>query len=203
MTPSNSAHISSSGPAARAQYLTFALGSEVFAMDIRTVREIIQYGPMTQLPLMPGFVRGVINLRGAVVPVIDLHARFNHPPATVTKKSCIVIFDALRAGERIELGLLVDSVSAVIAIGADEIELPPNFGTAVRRDFISGMGKVGARFVIILAPDRAFDVDEMTELCESAQLSQVDHVSSSSSAAAAMAMAMAAAAAAAAAAAVA
>ena len=171
MTLSNPAALSILGPAARAQYLTFALGAEVFAMDIRTVREIIQYGPMTHLPLMPSFVRGVINLRGAVVPVIDLHARFNHPPATVTKKSCIVIFDALRAGERIELGLLVDSVSAVIEIATDEIEPPPNFGSAVRRDFISGMGKVGARFVIILEPDRAFDVDEMTELCESAQLS--------------------------------
>ncbi len=192
MTPS---HTAPSGPAARTQYLTFTLGEEVFAMDIRTVREIIQHGPMTHLPLMPGFVRGVINLRGAVVPVIDLHARFNHPPATVTKKSCIVIFDALRAGERIELGLLVDSVSAVIEIAADEIELPPNFGTAVRRDFISGMGKVGPRFVIILEPDRAFDVDEMTELCESAQLSQGGQASFSSSSSSSAATAMSAAAA--------
>ncbi len=189
MPPSSPAIISTSGPAARAQYLTFTLGEEVFAMDIRTVREIIQYGPMKHLPLMQGFVRGVINLRGAVVPVIDLHARFNHPPATVTKKSCIVIFDALRAGERIELGLLVDSVSAVIEIAADEIELPPNFGSAVRRDFISGMGKVGARFVIILAPDRAFDVDEMTELCETAQLSQGGQASTSAAAATAVAVA--------------
>ncbi len=154
---------------APAQYLTFTLADEVFAMDIRTVREIIQYGPMTTVPLMPGFVRGVINLRGAVVPVIDLQARFGRAAADVGKKTCIVIFDAMREGERVELGLLVDAVSEVIEIGADQIEPPPNFGTTVRRDFIRGMGKVASRFVIILEPDKAFDVNEMAELCESAQ----------------------------------
>lgn len=157
------------GEAGGAQFLTFLLGREVFAMDIRTVREIIQYGPMTTVPLMPDFVRGVINLRGAVVPVIDLHARFGRPAATVGKKTCIVIFDAVRDGERVELGLLVDAVSEVIDIAADQIEPPPNFGTAVRRDFIQGMGKVASRFVIILDPDRAFDVNEMARLCETAQ----------------------------------
>ena len=152
-----------------AQYLTFTLGEEVFAMDIRTVREIIQYGPMTTVPLMPGFVRGVINLRGAVVPVIDLQSRFGRPQATIDKKTCIVIFDALRDGERVELGLLVDAVSEVIDITPEQIEPPPNFGSAVRRDFIQGMGKVGTRFVIILEPDKAFDVTEMAQLCEASQ----------------------------------
>jgi purine-binding chemotaxis protein CheW len=139
-------------------------------MDIRTVREIIQVGPMTTVPLMPGFVRGVINLRGAVVPVIDLQARFGRPAAKIGKKTCIVIFDAVRDGERVELGLLVDAVSEVIDIAPDAIEPPPNFGTAVRRDFIRGMGKVANRFVVILEPDRAFDVNEMATLCESAQV---------------------------------
>ena len=152
-----------------AQFLTFTLGAEVFAMDIRTVREIIQYGPMTTVPLMPGFVRGVINLRGAVVPVIDLQARFGRPAAEVGKKTCIVIFDSLRQDERVELGLLVDAVSEVIDIAPADIEPPPNFGTGVRRDFIRGMGKVANRFVIILEPDKAFDVGEMADLCESAQ----------------------------------
>jgi len=152
-----------------AQYLTFTLGEEVFAMDIRTVREIIQYGPMTTVPLMPSFVRGVINLRGAVVPVIDLQARFGRPAAEVSKKTCIVIFDSIREGERVELGLMVDAVSEVIEIAPGQIEPPPNFGTAVRRDFILGMGKVNGRFVIVLEPDKAFDVSEMAQLCESAQ----------------------------------
>jgi purine-binding chemotaxis protein CheW len=138
-----------------AQYLTFALSDEVFAMDIRTVREIIQYGAMTTVPLMPAFVRGVINLRGAVVPVIDLQARFGRPAADIS--------------ERVELGLMVDAVSEVIEIATDQIEPPPNFGTAVRRDFIQGMGKVAGRFVIVLEPDKAFDVTEMAQLCESAQ----------------------------------
>jgi purine-binding chemotaxis protein CheW len=151
------------------QFLTFTLGEEVFAMDIRTVREIIQYGAMTTMPLMPDFVRGVINLRGAVVPVVDLQARFGRPTAQVGKKSCIVIFDSKRDEERIELGLLVDAVSEVIDIAPAEIEPPPSFGTAVRRDFVRGMGKAADRFVIILEPDKAFDVDEMADLCESAQ----------------------------------
>ena len=164
--PQSAASVAAEAPA---QYLTFTLGAEVFAMDIRTVREIIQHGPMTSVPLMPDFVRGVINLRGAVVPVIDLQARFGRPAASVGKKTCVVIFDAMREGERVELGLMVDAVSEVIDIAADQIEPPPDFGTAVRRDFIRGMGKVAGRFVIILEPDRAFDVTEMAELCESAQ----------------------------------
>ncbi len=159
-----------------AQYLTFLLAEEVFAMDIRTVREIIQFGPMTSVPLMPDFVRGVINLRGAVVPVIDLQARFGRPRAVVSKKTCIVIFDGVpgagRSGERVELGLLVDAVSEVIEIGTDAIEPPPNFGTSVRRDFIRGIGKVARRFVVILEPDKAFDVEEMATLCEAAPVAE-------------------------------
>jgi purine-binding chemotaxis protein CheW len=155
--------------AAASQYLTFSLGEEVFGMDISTVREIIQYGPMTTVPLMPDFVRGVINLRGAVVPVIDLQARFGRPSATVGKKTCIVIFDAVRASERTELGLLVDAVSEVIDIPTSQIEPPPSFGSSVRRDFIRGMGKVASRFVILLEPARALDMDEMAGLCAAAQ----------------------------------
>jgi len=157
-------------PATATQFLTFSLGEEVFAMDIRTVREIIQHGAMTTVPLMPEFVRGVINLRGAVVPVIDLHARFGRAAARVGKKTCIVIFDSLRDGERVELGLMVDAVSEVIEIAANHIEAPPNFGAAVKREFISGMGKVGERFVIILDADRAFDVADMAQLCEARQM---------------------------------
>ncbi len=151
-----------------AQYLTFLLGAEIFALDIRSVREIIQYCPMASVPLMPAFVRGVINLRGAVVPVIDLQARFARPAATVGKKSCIVVFNCVRDSERIELGLLVDSVSAVLDIPPEAIEPPPNFGASVRRDFIRGMGKLDGRFVIILDPDKVFDVEEMADLCTTA-----------------------------------
>jgi purine-binding chemotaxis protein CheW len=152
-----------------AQFLTFWLGEEVFGMDIRAVREIIQVRQMTSLPLMPSFVRGVINLRGAVVPVVDLNARFGRASAVLCKKSCIVIFDAVRGGERVELGILVDAVSEVVKIAADQIDPAPDFGSVVRRDFIRGIGKVGTRFVILLEPDRALDLHEMAELCDRAQ----------------------------------
>ena len=93
------------------QYLTFSLGDEVFAIDIRCVRELIQHGAMTVVPLMPAFVRGVINLRGAVVPVIDLQSRFGRPPAQMGKKTCVIIFDVGPQGDQVELGLWVDAVS--------------------------------------------------------------------------------------------
>lgn len=156
-----------------AQFLTFWLGDEVLGMDIRTVREIIQCGPMATVPLMPTFLRGIINLRGSVVPVIDLNARFGRPASEVSKKSCIVIFDTKRGGERAELGLLVDAVSEVLKISPDQIEAPPDFGTSMRRDFIMGIGKVGKRFVILLEPDRALDVQEMAALCDNAQASLI------------------------------
>ncbi|MBP9059997.1 MAG: purine-binding chemotaxis protein CheW [Rhodoferax sp.] len=148
------------------QYLTFSLGDEVFAMDIRTVREIIQHAAMTVVPLMPDFVRGVINLRGAVVPVIDLQSRFGRARTQVGKKTCIIIFDARVDGETLELGLMVDSVSEVIDILPSQIEPPPQFGTTIERDFIRGMGKVDGEFIVILEPDRALNVDDMALLVE-------------------------------------
>jgi purine-binding chemotaxis protein CheW len=156
-------------PATASQYLTFTLGDEVFAMDIRTVREIIQHGALTAVPLMPNFVRGVINLRGAVVPVIDLQARFGRVQASVGKKTCIVIFDASRDGEKMELGLMVDAVSEVIDIPPALIETPPQFGTTIRRDFIRGLGKVDGEFIVILEPERALNIDDMALIAEQAQ----------------------------------
>ena len=150
------------GPAL--QYLTFLLGEEVFAMDIRCVREIIQHSQMTMVPLMPDFVRGVINLRGSVVPVIDLQARFGRACAQVGKKTCIIIFDTQMAGEKVELGLLVDAVSEVVDIANAAVEPPPQFGTSIPREFVQGMGKLGAAFIVILAPERALDINDMAAL---------------------------------------
>ena len=153
-----------------AQYLTFSLDNGTFAIDINAVREIIQYCPMTEVPLMPDFVRGVLNVRGAVVPVFDLQARFGKQAAKVGKKTCIVIFDSNSQGDRVELGLMVDAVSAVIDIAADQIEPPPQFGGTLRREFIQGMGKVGENFVIILEPHKALNMQEMANLCEQSQM---------------------------------
>jgi purine-binding chemotaxis protein CheW len=146
---------------APAQYLTFFLGEELFAMDIRTVREIIQHAAMTVVPMTPHFVRGVINLRGAVVPVIDLQSRFGRTQMVVGKKTCVVILDATQDGEKTELGLMVDAVSEVIEIAANDIELPPHFGGSIQREYIRGMGKVKGEFVVILEPNRALNIDDM------------------------------------------
>ena len=153
-----------------AQYLTFTLGDEVFAMDIRTVREIIQHAAMTTVPLMPAFLRGVINLRGAVVPVIDLQARLGRACTTIGKKTCVVIFDASTESEKVELGLLVDAVSEVIDIAPTDIEQPPQFGATIQREFIRGIGKVKGEFIVILEPERALNIDEMALLADSAHV---------------------------------
>jgi purine-binding chemotaxis protein CheW len=150
------------------QYLTFNLGDEVFAMDIRTVREIIQHAAMTIVPLMPPFVRGVINLRGAVVPVIDLQSRFGRARAQIGKKTCIVIFDASRDNEKMELGLMVDAVSEVIEIAPSQIEPAPQFGSSIQRDYIHGLGKVDGKFIVILDPDHALNIDDMALLVDKA-----------------------------------
>lgn len=153
------------------QYLTFTLSGETYAVDSRAVREIIQHSQMTTVPLMPNFVRGVINLRGSVVPVIDLQARLGGATTEFGKKTCIVIFDVARDGERVELGLLVDAVSEVLTIPGSSIEPPPKFGGGLKREFIRGMGKVAGRFVILLETDKALDIDEMAHLVEQAQTS--------------------------------
>ena len=156
-----SADLSASTGDAALQYLTFTLGEEVFAMDIRTVREIIQHTAMTTVPLMPDFVQGVINLRGAVVPVIDLQSRFGRAKAQIGKKTCIVIFDAGRDGERVELGLMVHAVSEVVDIASADIEPTPSFGTRIAREFILGVGKVENEFVPIIDTDKALSMDGM------------------------------------------
>jgi purine-binding chemotaxis protein CheW len=148
------------------QYLTFVLAGEVFAMGILAIKEIIEYANLTQVPMMPDYVRGVINLRGAVVPVIDLSVRFGKPPSPVTKRTCIVIVEIVASGERHVFGVVVDAVNAVLDIPATEVEPPPAFGTSVRTDFIHGMGKVNGKFVILLDVDHVLATEEMDVLVE-------------------------------------
>ena len=143
------------------QYLTFTLGGEMYAVETLSVKEIIEYGQVTTVPMMPPSIRGVINLRGAVVPVIDLAVRFGGGATGVGKRSCIVIVEATHAGTTQILGLMVDGVNAVMDIGADRIEPPPAFGTAVSSDFIAGMARVDGRFVVILDMARVLSIDDM------------------------------------------
>ncbi|WP_421683095.1 purine-binding chemotaxis protein CheW [Stutzerimonas urumqiensis] len=151
------------------QYLTFSLGEEMFAVGIQRVREIIEYGNVTTVPMMPRFVKGVINLRGSVVPVIDLSARFGRGVGAIHRRTCIVIIEIEHDGAQQELGVVVDSVSEVLDIPATEIEPAPAFGARIRADFISGMGKVGGRFVILLNVDKVLAVEEMAMLTELAE----------------------------------
>lgn len=146
------------------QYLTFTLGGEMFAVGILNVKEIIEYGNLTEIPMMPAFIRGVINLRGAVVPVVDLAARFGGRQTQVQRRTCIVIIEMRIGEDKQDLGVIVDAVSEVLEIPGSEIEPPPTFGAKIRADFISGMGKINGKFVIILDIHRVLSVDEMSAL---------------------------------------
>jgi purine-binding chemotaxis protein CheW len=148
------------------QYLTFMLGGEVFAIGILAIKEIIEYSSLTRVPMMPQYLSGVINLRGAVVPVVDLLIRFGQEPAEVTRRTCIVITEISANEERQDIGIVVDAVDSVLDIPPDQIEPPPAFGARIASDFIQGMGKVNGKFVIIL------DVDHVLAPAEAALLGQ-------------------------------
>jgi purine-binding chemotaxis protein CheW len=150
------------------QYLTFTLGGELFAIGILAIKEIIEYSSLTQVPMMPAYLRGVINLRGAVVPVADLLVRFGKQPSEVTKRTCIVIIEINSNGQRQDVGVVVDAVDSVLDIPGSEIEPPPAFGTRISTDFIQGMGKVNGRFVILLDVNYVLGADEMTLLAQTA-----------------------------------
>jgi len=146
------------------QYLTFLLGGEMFAIGILNIKEIIEYGSLTEVPMMPEFIRGVINLRGAVVPVVDLSARFGKKRTDITRRTCIVIIEVETDGEKHDVGVVVDSVSEVLEIPAGEIEPAPSFGAKIRADFIQGMGKVNGKFVIILSVNNVLSLDDLALL---------------------------------------
>lgn len=154
-------------PALRSQYLTFLLGGEAYALGILSIKEIIEYTHMTEVPLMPACIRGVINLRGAVVPVMDLQVRFGQATSAVSKRTCIVIVELPGSEGPHTMGVVVDAVSEVLEIAPQDIEPPPAFGTHIRTDFISGIGKVRGRFVILLDVQRVLDLDELQTLSES------------------------------------
>lgn len=147
-----------------AQYLTFLLGGEMYAIGILNIKEIIGYGQPTQVPMMPNYVRGIINLRGRVVPVIDLLPRFGRESTEVSKRTCVVIIDVEVEGEHQDIGVVVDAVSEVLQIASRDIEPPPAFGAKIRADFIAGMGKINDKFVIILNVDKVLSVEELAQL---------------------------------------
>lgn len=152
------------GPDQKHQYLTFSLDQELFAVEILCIREIIEFGTITHVPMAPPFIRGVINLRGAVVPVIDLSVRFGRERMASTRRTCIVITEVESAGGTLTMGIVVDAVSEVLDVPESLIEPPPEFGSKIRTDFIKHMAKIDNRFVVILDINRVLSVEEVSVL---------------------------------------
>lgn len=147
------------------QYLTFNTGGECYALGILLVKEIIEFGGITKIPLMPTFVRGVINLRGAVVPVIDLSARLYGKCVDEGRRTCIVIVEIPDNADGLtELGVVVDGVNEVLELNNADLTAPPQFGSKIRTDFIEAMARLPDRLLMILAPEKVLSVEEMASL---------------------------------------
>jgi purine-binding chemotaxis protein CheW len=154
-----------------ARYLTFTLQGEFYALDIREITEIIEFRSLTVVPMMPSFIRGVLNLRGRVLPVIDLAARFGQNPTTVARRTGIIVVQTPRDTEDQDsaehatgIGIMVDGVNKVVHLDDDDIEPPPAFGVGIRSDFISGMAKHNGAFIIVLDVGKVLSMEEMVQL---------------------------------------
>ena len=144
------------------QYLTFKLADEVFAIEVSKVREVLDFTTITKIPRTPDFMTGVINLRGNVVPVVDLRLCFEMSKTEKTVNTCIVVMEMLIEGESTVIGALADSVEEVIDLEPEQIQPAPRMGTQIRTEFIKGMGRRDAQFIMILDIDRVFSVEELS-----------------------------------------
>jgi purine-binding chemotaxis protein CheW len=158
------------------QYLTFKLGEEIFALDIAKVREVLDFTTITRVPQMPEFMRGVINLRGDAVPVVDLHHKFGMAKTEKTLDSCMVIVEVTVDGETTVLGALADSVQEVIDLDPSQVEPAPRIGTRLRAELISGIGKQNDHFILLLDIDRVFSTDELASVQAGEEESDRHHV---------------------------
>lgn len=157
------------------QYLTFKLDQEIFALEITKVREVLDFTTVTRVPRTPEFMRGVINLRGSVVPVVDLRLKFGMTRTETTLSTCVIITEITVDGETTVIGVLTDSVQEVIDLDPDHVAPTPKIGTKLRTEFITGMGKQGDRFIILLDIDKVFSADEIAQIAtgEEEQNSQI------------------------------
>jgi len=162
------------------QYLTFFIGGEEYAANILKVREVIEYDTLTAVPNTPVWIRGVVNLRGSVVPVVDLGVKFGLPASTISRFSCIVITEVDSDDEKLTLGVLADSVSRVIEFSQNEIEEPPAFGTRVKIEYLLGLGAIGKKFCQILDIDKVLSADELLAVTDSLETPVSDAESSQS-----------------------
>jgi len=152
------------GIAESIQYLTFKLAEETFALDVAKVREILELTSITKVPQTPDYMRGVINLRGSVVPVVDMRLKFGMGITGQTVNTCIIVVEVTLDGDAIVLGALADSVQEVVEMEPGSIEPPPHIGTRLDTTFIKGMGKIDDHFVMVLDIDMIFSSTELAEL---------------------------------------
>jgi len=151
-----------SNVARKSQFLTFHVGSDEYAIDILQVREVLGYTPVTRMPMAPPCIRGVMNLRGQVVPVIDLPAKFGLPSATPTRRTCIVIVEISASAELTTMGIVVDSVDQAVDLAPGDISPPPDFGTPIDVSYLRGIGKAPHGFVLVLEVDRVLSSSELS-----------------------------------------
>jgi len=152
------------------QYLTFSVLNESMAVGILDVDEIIEIGDMTRVPMANNSIRGVINLRGNVVPVIDLSHRLGGRSLQITRRTCIVLVNFMLDGEPNTMGMLVDAVNEILTIPGEAIQKTPDFGTDIRQDFIHSMGRIDDEFIILLNIERVLSLDELSEVASQRQL---------------------------------
>lgn len=143
------------------QYLAFKLGDEVYAVDVAKVREILDFPPITKVPRTPDFMRGVINLRGSVVPVVDMRLKFGMSMTEKSVNTCIIVVEALLENELTTIGAIADSVQEVVELDPAHIEPPPKIGSRLKVEFLKGMGKIGENFLMILDIDKVFSTSEL------------------------------------------
>lgn len=154
------------------QYLTFMIGGEEYAISLLKVKEIIEYDVVTEIPKTPPWVRGVINLRGNVVPVIDLAVKLRLSASIPGKLTCIVITEVECEGEATVMGVMADSVRQVVDLKPEEIEVPPSFGTRVKVDYLLGMARSGKKFCLLLDAEKVLSAEELLELSDSLESSE-------------------------------
>jgi purine-binding chemotaxis protein CheW len=150
------------------KYLTFALGKEEYGLEILKVREIIGFMEVTAVPRTPAYVKGVINLRGQVIPVVDLRSKFQMDAAEKTQENCIIVVEIQGDGRKLSTGIVVDRVCEVLDISADKIQEPPSFGTTVDTSFIMGMGKVADSVKILVDIDKVLTTDDVRQVARAA-----------------------------------
>lgn len=148
-------------PAPLVQYLSFFIAGEEYALRVLQVREIIEYETVTRVPSAPDWIRGVTNLRGSVLPVVDLAMKFGFPPSTPHRRSCIVVVEVTFQGEKLVMGVLADAVGQVLDLGPGDVEPPPAFGTPVHAEYLIGMGRAGRKFTLLLDIDRVLNSQEI------------------------------------------